>query len=129
MKAVRATVAACLLACTGCALPGYESPGFRGQILDRATNMPVANAQVSVTPFWGRGPTSVTISDPAGRFAIPPSSALMGQRIALHPISMAEAWTDARVIVMASGYAPQQQAALDLTKRETPTLLIYLDRS
>jgi len=32
MKAVRATVAACLLACTGCALPGYESPGFRGQI-------------------------------------------------------------------------------------------------
>jgi hypothetical protein len=130
MKTVRAALtAACLLACTGCALPGYESPGFRGQILDRTTNMPIANARVSATPFWGRRPISVTLSDTAGRFAIAPDGALRGELIALHPISMAEAWTDARIEVSADGYAPQQQAALDLTKRETPALVIYLDRN
>src|SRR5580765_1181218 len=65
MRVLRAAVAACLLICTGCALPGYESPGFRGQILDRTTMQPIPSAQVSVAPFFERGLTSVTISDPA----------------------------------------------------------------
>jgi len=125
MRVLRAAVAACLLICTGCALPGYESPGFRGQILDRTTMQPIPSAQVSVAPFFERGLTSVTISDPAGRFGIPPTDQ---GRIALHPISLEEAWTDAWLEVSAEGYQPHEVAVLDLTKRESPEIVVYLDR-
>jgi hypothetical protein len=125
MKAFRAGMAvACLLACSGCALPGYEFPGVRGQILDRATNMPIAHAQVSIAPFLARGRFSQATSDPAGRFGIPPG----GELFALHPISMEEAWTDGWLEVSANGYRPQQVAVLDLTKGVPSEIVIYLDR-
>ena len=124
MKAVRAGIAACLLVCSGCALPGYESPGFRGQVLDRATMAPIPNARVSVAPFLARDLTSVTISDAAGRFGIPPRDELF----ALHPISLEEGWTDGWLEVSAAGYQRHGLAVLDLTKRTTPELVIYLDR-
>jgi hypothetical protein len=109
--------------CTGCAsFLGYDSPGFKGEILDSDTKAPIPNARVSVAPFWDPALMSTAISDSAGRFALTKAKT----NISLIPISFDQAWIDARIEVSADGYETKQLVFLDLTGRPSPEIPVYL---
>jgi hypothetical protein len=123
MKMLCSVVLICVLSCAGCAsVPGYDTPRFKGEVLDSVTKAPIPNAQVSVAPYWDPESTSKATSDAAGRFDIAKATL----HISLSPISFDRAWIDARIEVSAEGYETKQVVLLDLPGRDSPEIPIYL---
>jgi hypothetical protein len=113
----------CALACAGClAITGYAPPRFSGQVFDSVTKAPIANAQVRITPYWSPDWLATGVSDSAGRFVA------TAPRISPLAVSPDELWTDARIEVVAEGYQAQPVAELDLAKRESTNIMVYLKR-
>jgi len=115
----------CLFA-TGCvAAPGYQFPGVRGQILDSATNAPIAGAIVSVTPFGGSALVLTSTSDASGRFEV---NATRSHFYTYPPPPATQSWVDAHLDVSAAGYDAQRLPLLNLTKRSLPETKVSLIR-
>src|SRR5262249_46537677 len=109
------------LMCSGCATHGYQFPGISGQVVDDATNTPLANAEITIELHTDPNVALRTRSDASGRFSIQRAG-----EFGFGLLSASHLWTDARVKASAAGYASAEIAALDLAGTPPPSMVLRL---
>ena len=107
MRLQKIVCLAALFALGGCVpFQIYDTPALTGTVLDSATQVPVAGAQIRIVPTGRRDLAVVVTSDAAGHFDAPSIT----HTLWLPPLPFdMPLWQPAHIEVSAPGYAPRSE--------------------